>query len=82
MNKLLVLCLSVLMEFAVPVHAGEPADPRKKIDMPAMMQDHMKRNMRDHLQALSEIEETLGASLYSKAVDIAEQRLGMSSNSE
>ena len=61
---------------------GQPADPRKKIDMPAMMQDHMKRNMRDHLQALSEIEEALGASLYSKAADIAEQRLGMSSNSE
>ncbi|MGA9991291.1 MAG: hypothetical protein WBP86_03045 [Thiobacillaceae bacterium] len=26
----------LLREIAVPVHAGEPADPRKKIDMPAM----------------------------------------------
>jgi hypothetical protein len=59
--------------------AGEPADPRKKIDMPAMMQDHMKHNMRDHLLALSEIEEALGASQYGNAADISEQRLGMSS---
>ena len=47
MNKLLVLCLSVLMEFAVPVHAGEPADPRKKIDMPAMI----KTNETEHARS-------------------------------
>lgn len=44
-----------------------------------MMQDHMKQNMRDHLQALSQIEAALGASQYDNVADIAEQRLGMPS---
>ncbi len=66
-------------EVAVPVHAGEPADPRNKIDMPAIMQDHVKQNMRDHLQGLSQIEAALGASQYDNVAGIAEQRLGMSS---
>jgi cytochrome c556 len=79
MNAHHILCLTLLMTVTAPGHAGEPTDPRQKIDMPAMMQNHMKQNMRDHLLALSEIEEALGANQYGKAADIAEQRLGMTS---
>jgi len=79
MNARYILCLTLLMTVTAPGHAGEPVDPRKRIDMPAMMQNHMKQNMRDHLLALSEIEEALGANQYGKAADIAEQRLGMTS---
>ena len=79
MNARFIFCLTLLMTVTAPGHAGEPADPRKKIDMPAMMQNHIKQNMRDHLLALSEIEEALGANQYGKAADIAEQRLGMTS---
>ena len=79
MKTRMLFCLSLLASIAAPVHAGEQSDPRKKIDMPDMMQNHMKQNMRDHLLALSEIQEALGASQFGKAADIAEQRLGMSS---
>ena len=79
MNIRAIFCLALLAGIALPVQGGEQSDPRRKIDLPAMMQDHMKQNMRDHLLALSEIEEALGASQYGKAADIAEQRLGMSS---
>lgn len=73
------ITLSLALGLAVTVQAGSLADPRKLVKMPSMMQNHMKQNMRDHLLALSEIEEALGASQYARAADIAERRLGMSS---
>lgn len=79
MKNRILYSLVLMMSVSVPAQAGGTADPRKKVDMPAMMQDHMKQNMRDHLLALSEIEEALGANQYAKAADIAERRLGMSS---
>lgn len=79
MRNHILLTLSLALGIAVTVQAGGTDDPRKLVKMPDMMQNHMKQNMRDHLLALSEIEEALGASQYAKAADIAEQRLGMSS---
>jgi hypothetical protein len=43
------------------------------------MKTHMLGNMRDHLQALYEIQATLAAGQLDKAADIAESRIGMSS---
>ena len=54
-------------------------DARQKIEMPAMIQEHMLNNMRDHLRALQEIQAALAKSDFDKAADIAEQRIGMSS---
>jgi len=54
-------------------------DARKLVDMPPMMQQHMLRNMRDHLAALMEIQQALGSGAFERAADIAENRLGMSS---
>jgi hypothetical protein len=47
--------------------------------MPAMMQDHMRANMRDHLLALGEIQAALAVGQYDAAAEIAERRLGMTS---
>lgn len=44
-----------------------------------MMQQHMLGNMRDHLLALTEIQEALAAGAFDRAADIAETRIGMSS---
>jgi hypothetical protein len=54
-------------------------DTRQKVDLPPMMQQHMMANMRDHLLALTEIQEALAAGGFDRAADIAESRLGMSS---
>jgi len=49
------------------------------VEFPAAMRDHTLANMRDHLAALGEIQQHLGAQRYTEAAEIAEQRLGMSS---
>jgi hypothetical protein len=54
-------------------------DARTKVDLPDMMKTHMLGNMRDHLQALSEIQTALANGQLDKAGDIAESRIGMSS---
>lgn len=54
-------------------------DARQKVDLPPMMQEHMLNNMRDHLQALTDIEAALAKKDFDRAADIAEQRLGLSS---
>lgn len=54
-------------------------DARQKIDMPEMMREYMLGNMRDHLQALQEIQAALAKNEFGRAAEIAEQRIGMSS---
>jgi len=62
---------------ASPGMAGE--DNRELVKLPAMMQQHMLANMRDHLAALDEILAALSAGDNDAAGKIAEDRLGMSS---
>ena len=54
-------------------------DSRQPVTMPAMMQEHMRANMRDHLLALGEIQAALAGAQYDAAAEIAERRLGMAS---
>lgn len=54
-------------------------DTRELVEMPAMMQDHMLANMRDHLVALEEILGHLAKGNTDDAGKVAEGRLGMSS---
>ena len=54
-------------------------DTRVKVDLPDMMKTHMLGNMRDHLQALYEIQAALAKGELDKAGEIAETRIGMSS---
>jgi len=58
---------------------GAETDTRTKVELPNMMKTHMLGNMRDHLQALSQIQAALAKGELDKAGDIAETRIGMSS---
>ena len=55
------------------------SDSRELVRMPAPMVQHMLSNMRDHLLAITEIQQSLGKGDYQRAADIAEKRIGMSS---
>ena len=59
--------------------AASQADTRQLVKFPEALRAHTLANMRDHLLALGEIQETLSRSRFDQASDIAEQRLGMSS---
>lgn len=54
-------------------------DPRQLVELPAMMQQHMLSNMRDHLAAIDEILVKMGKGELERAAEIAETRLGTSS---
>ncbi len=58
-------------------HAGE--DARQLVQLPEMMQQHMLRNMRDHLASINQILSYMADDELDKAADVAETRLGMSS---
>jgi hypothetical protein len=55
------------------------ADTRETVTFPPHLAEETLANMRDHLQALQEIQEHLGMGHGSVAAKIAETRLGMSS---
>ena len=55
------------------------ADARQFVKFPAALVEHTLANMRDHLQALQEIQSQLGTGHTDIAANIAETRLGMSS---
>lgn len=59
--------------------ATEAADPRTIVHLPDELRIHTLANMRDHLLALSEIQEALAREQFENAGEIAERRLGMSS---
>lgn len=63
----------------VPNALAAEGDSRIAVEMPAMMQDHMRANMRDHLLSINEIQILLAAGKYDAAADLAEKRIGMSS---
>jgi hypothetical protein len=54
-------------------------DARQFVKFPAALVEHTLENMRDHLQALQEIQSHLGMGQADIAAKIAETRLGMSS---
>ena len=55
------------------------SDSRQLVEFPEMMRDHTLENMRDHLLALTKIQQHLALEEYEKAATVAENRLGMSS---
>ena len=78
---LVAAALAALTAAAVATGTARAAngDPRQLVKMPAPMVQHLLGNMRDHLQALTEIQQALGKSEFQRAADIAEKRIGMSS---
>ncbi len=55
-------------------------DTRQSVSFPPMMREHTLSNMRDHLQALSEILVAISEGNYAEAAKIADSRLGMASS--
>jgi hypothetical protein len=79
MKKILRTCLLTgALTLATQAGAADE-DTRTKVNLPDMMKTHMLGSMRDHLQALSEIQAALAKGQLDKAGDIAEARIGMSS---
>jgi mono/diheme cytochrome c family protein len=76
MKKYLLVAFSLAV-FGLPTSSF--ADSRQLVEFPEMMRDHMLENMRDHLLALTEIQQYLALEEYEKASTVAENRLGMSS---
>lgn len=76
MNRIL---LAAAMAAATIPTSFAANDSRELVNMPAPMVQHMFGNMRDHLLAITEIQQSLGKGDFQRAADIAEQRIGMSS---
>lgn len=67
---------------SAPAGGAAPAPkppPPALVKFPARLRDETLRNMRDHLLALAEIQESLASGQFDQAGEIAEKRLGMSS---
>jgi hypothetical protein len=75
--KRTVLAAAFAIAAASAANAAE--DSRQLVNMPAPMVQHMLSNMRDHLLAITEIQQSLGNGDYQRAADIAEHRIGLSS---
>lgn len=61
--------------------ATDSNDTRQQVNFPPEMRQHTLANMRDHLEALSEILSNMSAGQYAKAARVANARLGMDSPS-
>jgi hypothetical protein len=57
-------------------HGAPTADARVAVEYPPAMKEHTLTSMRDHLLAISQIQEAMGNGQYDKAAQIAETRLG------
>jgi len=78
MNKIVMLG-AIAAVFATSAADAADGDARTLVELPAPMQQHLLANMRDHLVAITEIQEALGAGAFDRAGEIAEKRLGLSS---
>lgn len=76
MNR--TLLAAAIAAAAISTNLGA-SDARELVNMPAPMVQHLLGNMRDHLLAITQIQQALGEGDYDRAADIAERRLGMSS---
>lgn len=95
MRTTLTISLSAIaMAFGVTAYAQTPmhqmdhaqhmsagSDIRQQVNFPPEMRQHTLANMRDHLEALSEILSKMSAGQYTKAAQVASTRLGMDSPS-
>jgi len=61
--------------------SGTRSDQRQAVNFPPEMREHTLSNMRDHLQALSEILTAMSGAQYARAASIATTRLGLDSPS-
>jgi len=77
-NRLSQAVIYLLLFITNSVSIAE-VDTREFVQLPEMMQQHMMKNMRDHLKSINEILSSLASDDLDTAAQVAEQRLGMSS---
>ena len=70
---------SAALAFAQRSHDASHRDARIAVAFPAELKQHTLSNMRDHLQALAQIQGYLAAHDFDRAAEVAEFQLGMSS---
>ena len=70
---------STALAFAQHSHDAGRRDARIAVAFPAELRQHTLSNMRDHLQALAQIQGYLAAHDFDRAAEVAEFQLGMSS---
>lgn len=87
----LLLIAALALVVSASAHAQDPMamhrmhmaamanDTRQAVAFPPDMRDHTLANMRDHMQALSDILTAMAAGRYGEAAGIASTRLGMDS---
>ena len=80
LSTVLAMCGIVIFKLATAQHDhghGAPTtDARVAVEYPPAMKEHTLTSMRDHLLAISQIQEAMGNGQYDKAAQIAETRLG------
>ncbi len=72
------LILIIFLIFFQNIISAEE-DSRVLVEFPAMMQEHMMGNMRDHLVIINRIQLYLANDKMDKAAELAESHLGMGS---
>lgn len=77
--KIVSTMVALALAFPPSTTSAADGDARELVKMPAPMQQHLLANMRDHLQAITEIQQALAAGEFDRASEVAENRLGMSS---
>jgi hypothetical protein len=77
--RYLYLAATAALACSLPGTLVAANDFRIVVELPAMMQQHMLSNMRDHLAAINDILAFLGNDQLDQAAETAEHRLGMSS---
>jgi hypothetical protein len=71
--------IAISLPDSVPTIFASESDERDLVKIPAPSQRYLLANMRDHLLAITEIQQALSAGEYDRAADVAEKRIGMSS---
>lgn len=76
------LLLSGLYSGIAPADVMQELKPqREAVVLPLQMQEHFFENMRDHLLAVSQIQEALAGGQFDQAAQIARTRLGVDAQS-
>ncbi|BAP58211.1 hypothetical protein THII_3914 [Thioploca ingrica] len=78
MKKLILSLIFLTLTGGDPIAASDN-EARQLVEFPLMMQQHLLGNMRDHLLAITEIQQALSSGSFDQAAEIAEKRIGMSS---
>lgn len=78
MHKLVMQLIIVAVLCTATSVRGE-SDTRIQLNLPIQMQEHLLGNMRQHLVVINQLLGMLGREEFSKAAELAEAELGMSS---